>query len=63
MTLFAKIAIRDLVLGRLLPKKRHPDYVSNDCDSAPLEELCDHHGVPLHQDLHQKCVSSFSFDM
>ena len=33
----------------ILPNKRHPDYVSNDCDSALFEELCNQHWVLLHQ--------------
>ena len=53
MTLFARIAILDLVLWTILPTKRDLDYVSNDCDSALSEDLCNHHGA-LHLDFHQK---------
>ena len=54
VTLFAKSAIPDLVLGIILSNKRHPDYVSNDCGSALFEELCNHHCVLLHRSLQQK---------
>ena len=43
MTSFARIAILDLVLGKILPNERHPDNVFNDCGSALFEELCNHH--------------------
>ena len=46
-----RFAILDLLLGIILPNKRHLDYVSNDCDSAPFEELCNLHGVLLHLDV------------
>ena len=54
MTLFARIAIPNLVLWTILSNKRHPDYGSNDCDEALSEELRNHHGVLLHLDFHQK---------
>ena len=43
VTSFAEMAILDLALGIRLPNKRHPDYVSNCCDIALFEELCNHH--------------------
>ena len=33
------------VRDKILLNKRHPDQVSNDCDSALFEELYDHHWV------------------
>ena len=47
VTLLAKIAILHLVLGIILPNKRHPDHVSNCFDGAFFGELCEHHGVLL----------------
>ena len=44
MTSHARNAILDLVLGIILPNKRHPNYVSNCCDGALFEELCNHDG-------------------
>ena len=35
----ARIAILDLVLWKILPRKRHPDHVSNCCDCALSWEL------------------------
>ena len=55
MTLFARMAILNLVLWTFFSNnKRHPDSVSNDCANALSEELCNHHGVLLHLDFHQK---------
>ena len=44
MTLFAKIAILDLLLVIILPDKRYPDYVSNDCGGALSGEWCNQKG-------------------
>ena len=51
---FARIAILDLVLGTILPYRRHLDHVSNCCDSALSWELCNQHEVLLHRNLSQK---------
>ena len=47
--------VQSLILcsGLFRLHKRHLDYVSNDCDSALFEKLCNHHGVLLHRNLHQ----------
>ena len=50
----ARIAVPNLVLWTSLSKKRHPDYVSNDCDNALSVELLNLHGVRLHLDFYQK---------
>ena len=44
-----------LCFGQLiLTNKRHPENVSNDCDNALSEKSCNHHGVLLHLNFHQK---------
>ena len=42
---------------KILSTTRHLDFVSNDCGSALLEELCDHHEVLLRRNLHKKRVT------
>ena len=48
MILFARIAILDPALCRILSNILHLDCISNKFGNVPSEEQCDHHEVSHH---------------